>query len=321
MSQTERLYWIDAQIRANRYPNAQQVSEHFGVTKRTAYADRDHLIHHLNAPLVYDRQRGGWKYTDTTYVLPFLALSEPEAAALRRSLLAAQEYLSESDAHPVRLLFERLAPYLSAPATPESIGGSIHFTPEAAVAPELMETCRRAIRNRHRLRLRYYSAHRDAETERIVRPYHLHNFQGEWHLIGWCEWREDFRQFFLGRIRAYELLEPDATFVRDPQFEVDRYLKQGLGLQHGQEPVQVRVRFSPRQARWIRERRYHASQQTEELPDGGLIVTLQVAGTEEVARWLLSYGAEAEALEPPALRAEIARQVKNLAKIYGPSDE
>ena len=80
----------------------------------------------------------------------------------------------------------------------------------------------------------------------------------------------------------------------------------------------VRIRFSPYQARWIRERRYHESQVNEEQPDGGLIVTLRVAGTEEVRRWALGYGAEAEVLEPASLRAALAEEAKKLAKIYGP---
>ena len=74
--------------------------------------------------------------------------------------------------------------------------------------------------------------------------------------------------------------------------------------------------FSPYQARWIRERRYHPSQQTEEFPDGSLLVSMEVAGTEEVRRWLLGYGAEVEVLEPASLRAEIRTELQKLLAIY-----
>lgn len=316
MSQTERLYWIDDQIRSRRYPNALAVHAHFGVSIRTAYADRNYLLERLHAPLVCNRERGGWEYTSDTYLLPFLALSGPEAAALRRSFLAAREYLGPDDAEPVRLLFERLAPYVPRRPDLESVGGSIRLTESAGETEVLLSDCRRAVRNRHRLQLRYYSAHRGEENERVIQPYHLHNFRGEHHVIAWCEWRQEFRQFLLGRIRQAQVLEPEAAFVRDPSFNVDAYLAKGLGVHHGEPLTIVRVRFSAYQARWIRERHYHNSQQIEEQPDGSLVVTLCVAGTEEIKRWVLGYGAHAEVLEPTTLRAQIGQELKKLVKIY-----
>jgi predicted DNA-binding transcriptional regulator YafY len=316
MSQTERLYWIDAQIHDRRYPNAEKVCDHFGVSLRTAYVDHDYLRTRLNAPIAYDRERGGWHYTEETFMLPFLALSAREASGLRRSLLAAQEYLSAEDARAVRLLLDRFAAYLPGGQAAESISGSMHFAAETEIEPALLEACRQAVRNRQKLFLRYFSAHRNETDERVVHPYHLHYHQGEPHLLAWCEWRQEVRQFFLGRMLKWELLEPDAAFVRDPTLDVDAYWRQGLGLQHGEPPVTVRVRFSAYQALWIRERRYHASQQIEEQVDGSLILTLHVSGMAEVRRWLLSYGAEVEVLEPPELRNSIAEQIKKLVELY-----
>ncbi len=316
MSQTERLYWIDAQIRDRRYPNAARVAEHFEVSMRVAYEDHRHLRDRLNAPIEYSREHGGWRYTDATFMLPFLALTETEAAALRRSLLAAQEYLAPEDARAIGLVLDRFAQYLPAGHQPESVSGSMHFAHEAEADPALLDACRTAIRNRHRLRLRYFSAHRNETDTRIIRPYHLHYYQGEPHLLAWCEWKTDFRQFFLGRVREWQLLEPDAAFARDPSFDADAYWRRGLGLQHGEPPVTVRARFSPYQSRWIRERRYHASQQIEEQPNGGLILTLRVAGLAEVQRWLMSFGAEVEVLEPESLRLSITDHAKKVVTIY-----
>src|SRR5689334_21473976 len=102
MSQPERLYWIDAQIRAGRYPNAQKVAEQFDVSERVAFEDRRYLRDRLGAPLANDPEHGGWYYTSETFMLPFLAHTERQASALRRSLLAAQEYLGPADADAIR---------------------------------------------------------------------------------------------------------------------------------------------------------------------------------------------------------------------------
>jgi predicted DNA-binding transcriptional regulator YafY len=315
MSQAERIYWIDDQIRRKRYPNAVSVMEHFGVSRRTAYSDRDYLLTRLNAPLIFNKERNGWVYSDTEYILPFLAFSEKEAASLRRSLLAVQEYLPDEDSYPLQLVAERLAPVAS---DGEIVLGAVHLSAQASIPQTLTADCRRATRDRHRLRLVYYGAHRDQITERTVRPYYLLNWRGEQHLIAWCELRSDFRQFFLGRIRDWQVLEPEAAFVRDPSFDIGQYVERGFALRHGEESVTIRVYFSPYQARWIRERRYHPSQTLEECNDGGVILTLQCAGEDEIRRWVLSFGAEAEVLEPASLRIAVAAALDKARKKYHP---
>lgn len=316
MSLLARIYWIDAQIRGGHYPNAETVCRQFEVSRRTAYNDHAYLRDRLHAPVRFDEAHNGWAYSDPAYLLPALALSEKQSLTLRRSLLAAQEYLGPQQAEPVRLLLtwmeESVTPSL--PPDHERVRGSIHLTP--GISHELLEVGARAVARRQRLRLLYYSPHRHERTERIVQPYDLLYWRGEPHLIAFCELRQAIRQFFLGRVIQWQVLEPEGAFARDPTFDIEAYLARGLDLRHGEELVMVRVRFSAHQARWVRERRYHKSQQIEELPDGGLLLTLRVAGTEEVRRWLLGYGAEAEVLEPETLRDEIREAVEKLRKIY-----
>lgn len=322
MSQLERLYWIDSQIRSRQFPNADTVVQQFGVSRRTAFADRDCLKESLHAPLAFDTQRGGWTYTDPSYVLPLLTLTAQEASSLHRTLLAAQEYLGAAEAEPLRLLRERLAVYLPSlrpnPISPhESVQGAVHPACGLSTAQDLLQACHQAIQERQRLRLLYHSVGRDAVQERTVQPYHLLNWRGEDYLIAWCEWRKDWRQFFLGRVREWSLLATSHAFTPHPDFDVAAYLGRGLDLMHGPEMVRVQVRFSAYQARWVRERRYHESQETQELVDGSLLLTLRVAGTAEVRRWLLGYGAEVEVLEPTILREEMATEAKKVAKLYG----
>ena len=249
-------------------------------------------------------------------MLPFLALSEPEAQSLRRSLRVAEEYLSEGEAQVVGLLLERLAPQLGPDDAVESLSGAIHLSSAVAVDAQLLRACRQAVRQRQRLWLRYWGAHKDQETERTVHPYRVHYFRGEPHLIAWSEADDDVRQFFLPRVREWRLVGEERAFALRPDFDIDAYLRRALGAQHGEEPLHLRVRFSPYQARWIRERRYHASQQNEEQPDGSLIVTMHVSGRNEVRRWLQGFGAEVEVLEPDTLRAEMAAAVKKMLNIY-----
>ena len=321
MSQHERILWLDAQIRSERYPNAAAVAAYWGVTPRVAFNDRDYLLNSLHAPLKTDRTRGGWYYTSRTFVLPFLALTDRDATTLRRMLLAAQEYLSAVDAEPVRRLTEMLTSYIPAtlPAGHERVRGSLRLL--HPISSELLGDCECAVQNRRRIHMLYHGANSNEVTDRTVRPYFLIFQQGEPYIVTYCELRETLRTFALGRIQQYKVLPGDRAYVPPEGFDMDAYLARGLSLRHDDALVRVRVRFSPYQARWIRERCYHPSQQTEEQADGSLLLSMEVAGTEEVRRWLLGYGAEVEALEPASLREELAVEAQKLQKIYAPKAE
>jgi predicted DNA-binding transcriptional regulator YafY len=81
--------------------------------------------------------------------------------------------------------------------------------------------------------------------------------------------------------------------------------------------VEVAIRFAPRQARWIRERRWHPSARVQDAIDGGCVLRMRVAGLGEVKRWVLQFGAEAEVLKPASLRREVVGELERARGVYG----
>jgi predicted DNA-binding transcriptional regulator YafY len=47
-----------------------------------------------------------------------------------------------------------------------------------------------------------------------------------------------------------------------------------------------------------------------------VIFEAEVAGTEEIKRWILTWGAQAEVLSPKSLREELRREAEALARNY-----
>lgn len=116
------------------------------------------------------------------------------------------------------------------------------------------------------------------------------------------------------RIRGVEVLNDEEIRGADG-FDLHRELGDNFGFWL-EKPEKVRIRFDPAVADAIRTRRIHPSQQVEEEPDGGLILQLHVAGRWELIRWLLGWGNDAELLEPPSWRKEIARIARTTAERY-----
>lgn len=80
--------------------------------------------------------------------------------------------------------------------------------------------------------------------------------------------------------------------------------------------MDVVIRFTPRQARWIRERKWHSTARVEGLLDGGCVLRLRVAGLGEVQRWVMQFGAEAEVLAPAALGRAVAAELEAALNAY-----
>ena len=315
----ERIYWIDEQIRAERYPNAHKVQERFELSNpRIAYEDRKFMINRLGAPIKHDRTKNGWYYTDLTYFLPAIMLTREEITAFFLGEELFSRYLGTPFETPLRLALDKIKQYL-----PEHVGYDLQkeaaaftFTGggRAMVNPELLLELSNAIHSKHSIEMEYYSASSGQTNTRIVDPYHLHNIQGDWYLIAYCHTRREPRDFLTNRIRAHKRLP--STFQVAPDFSLNAYLETGFLAERATEPENIVIKFDEYQARWIRERRWHTSQQIEELPSGELILRLRVGGLGEVKRWIMGYGSHAEVLEPESLRREIKEDVEKMKIIY-----
>jgi proteasome accessory factor B len=73
----------------------------------------------------------------------------------------------------------------------------------------------------------------------------------------------------------------------------------------GQGEFRVAVRFDELMADYVREKRWHPSQQLRDLPDGGVELRLKLSSLGEVQRWILGWGGHATVLEPPELAASV----------------
>lgn len=319
----ERILWLDAQVSEGRYPTLLDYCEQFGINLRTAYRDTYFLRERLGAPLEYDRKRGGYRYTDGSFRLPTIRLSEGELFALYLAEKALHSYAGAPCEDELRAAFRKLCMALPDEVTVDLSGfaETVSFDggPTRPVEAETYRQALQAVQDRRSLRLRYYAASRDEETARTVDPYHLHNGAGDWYLIAFDHGRADYRDFALSRIRAVTTTEE--TFTLRDDFDRAAYLANQFGGFRGVDPVEVVVQFDPFQARWMREKRWPGETGREEHADGALTLRLTVTNLDGVRRWVLQYGRHATVLAPPELRAAVAEEAGKMAARYAETRE
>lgn len=324
-----RLLHILDRARGGARPNCRTLARELGTSPRTILRDLDLLRDDWGAPLEFDRCRNGYLLTDPGWRPPVRPdrpgwrLSAGEAVALVLSLRAFEALHGHGLEAAFRSLLEKLPDLLPAEVSVDladlSRQVSFFFEPargEPGAVGERLARLREAVEGRRVVEVTYYTASRDEETERRVEPYHLRHHDGVWYLVGWCRWRRAMRTFAVDRIRHYALL--DESFAPPPpeRFSPETYFGEAWRLQRGEERERVVVRFTPEQARFVRGRTWHPTQEAREEPDGSLVLGFRVLGLEEIARWLLQFGSRVEALEPPSLRALLAEEARQMAALY-----
>src|SRR4051794_20113103 len=190
----------------------------------------------------------------------------------------------------------------------EEIAGDLRYaTLSAAGDLEHLRALREAFRQRRRVRLRYRKAAEEKSSVRIICPSGVVFASGMWYAVALCDAADEVRIFRLDRIEDVELL--DAKFDPPKDNVVETILREGRAFQ-APSPGTLRVRYSPRVARWIAER------EGKQLDgDGSLTMEHPVADTDWAVRHLLQYGPEVDVLEPEAIRTELQRRLKDMEEI------
>ena len=78
----------------------------------------------------------------------------------------------------------------------------------------------------------------------------------------------------------------------------------------------MKIRFSVEVARYVQEHRWHESQKLAPQKDGSLLAEFDLDGTEEIKRWIMSFGRHAEVLEPEGLRGEMDGELRRALAQY-----
>jgi predicted DNA-binding transcriptional regulator YafY len=174
---------------------------------------------------------------------------------------------------------------------------------------EVIDCLTRAVFNRFTARILHRSPYRSKASERDVDPYKLWYVNNGLYMVGYDHRENELRTFAVERIQSAKVT--NRRFEIPADFNFEEFRKTAFNVIFG-EPQEVKIRFSPAQAPYIKERTWHPSQQIETEDDGSIVLTMRVADLDEVKRWLIGFGAEATVLEPDELAGEIVQECEQV---------
>ena len=203
MRRADRLFQIIQILRRRRITTAARLSEELEVSLRTVYRD----IRDLVASGVPIEGEAGVGYAlPRGFDLPPLMFTVEEITAL---VLGARLVESQGDPGLRRAAADVLAKVES--VLPSHLKERVrstrlfapHFTRDEPVAA-LLGVLRNAVETREKVAFSYTREDGTSST-RTVRPLCLAYLAPNWLLAGWCELREDFRNFRLDRMSGLTL--------------------------------------------------------------------------------------------------------------------
>lgn len=98
--------------------------------------------------------------------------------------------------------------------------------------------------------------------------------------------------------------------------EIEEYVRSRMGIFSSPEMREYVLKISKRAAPWVLEDPWRPDQETQELPDGSLLLKVQAGHDLEIIPKALALGGEAEILEPTSCREAVREMVERMRETY-----
>jgi predicted DNA-binding transcriptional regulator YafY len=152
-------------------------------------------------------------------------------------------------------------------------------------------------------------------SARTIDPYGFIINGGRIYCVGYDHARKDKRTFAIDSVSEPDVLAK--TFRKPDGFSIEAYAAESIsGVLHSGETTAVRVAFAPRVAKAAMAARIVAERQIERHDDGSVDITYRIGDVDELVRWVLGWGGQAEIAAPPAVRDRIATLANEIAAKY-----
>lgn len=164
----------------------------------------------------------------------------------------------------------------------------------------------------------YQGPGRDEPGVFRMNPYRIFEFDGGLYCYCHVPRFGHVRMLAIERIREIRINKDGFARDADVVAEIARKQQRAFRIIDDETPINVKLRFSPDAAFYVKERVWHDKQSDNlsEESDGGVTLTFEASGRFEIVRWILGWGPECEVLEPPDLREEVKGKLTEAAGRY-----
>jgi len=296
-----RLFEIVYILIDKKSATANELAEHFEVSKRTILRDIDTLAT-AGIPVYAAQGKGGGISIHDRYVLNKTVITEDEQKQILfalQSLSASQNIETKNILRRLRSLFEKT----------DKDWIEVDFSRWGSSAPDKIkfEVLKNAVINERAISFTYSTSYGET-AGRNVYPLKLVFKSQAWYLQAFCLLKYDYRTFKISRMRNVAT-QPDVFDSKQyqiPEIESAEH--------HSAYLVDVKLHFSPQVAYRVYDE--FDEQHITQNEDGSFTVAMSLPNDYWLYSYILSFGSSIEVLEPQNVRDELVRQTDKIKNKY-----
>jgi predicted DNA-binding transcriptional regulator YafY len=309
-----RLYFIDREISAGKYPNTKTLAEAYETGTATISRDIEFMRDMLNAPIEYDYTLKGYYYTKKTYRLPAVYSTAENILALGMAKNMLHLYKNTP-------IYDAAKQLMDTVTTPLEEDDNSHWyedriivppIPSTQFSPDIWDNVCEGLKKNRVLDIEYCSTLKSGYFPRRVHPYQLLFDNGSWYLYAFTEECGGIRMYGLSRMRKARLSDETFSFPASADFRV-RFDGSYFGAYSGEKKYRFRIAFFNDGAMRIKERLWASDQKIKKTQDG-VILSFTSAQYGKVRELVLSNGRDALPLEPERLVRDWQENLRDMQK-------
>ncbi len=291
------------------------IEERFELSRRTIFRDIRALIE-TGVPIGGDAGEG--YFIAEGYHLPPVVFNKEEAASL---LLGSKFIEKNADAETCQKVEDALTKVKAVLryADREYLEGlekNVAIIPSPAVQSQNfpdshLVDIQFALGSNRTVEFEYQSNYKQELTKREVEPLGLVYYSSRWHLIAYCQLREDLRDFRTDRIQKLRITSHTFDAERHPNY-LD-FLNESLS---GTDAKVAWLRVSKVTARFLGEQKYNMGFVEQEEQEEDILMKFITPRYEYLGRWIMSYGHHISVESPEELKALTKKYAEELYKHY-----
>lgn len=288
---------------------ARELAERFEVSQRTVYRDMD-AINRAGIPVRSLPGVGGGFEIMREYKVDKKVFSSADLSAILMGLSSLSSLVRGEEL--VNAL-AKVKSFIPADRAEDIERGANRITVD--IRPWIgkrntqpyLETIKTAVRESRLLSFAYMDRH-GKQTARTAEPYQLVLKNSEWYWQGYCHTRREYRLFKVSRMANLQM--------RKETFTQREYPKPRLEFAEELAAMQIPVKLRIQSSLVDRVLAYCAGDQLAPDGDGHYLVSFPFIENDYHYDMLLGFGTRCECLEPPHVRAELKRRIRELAALY-----
>ena len=305
---TTRIIQLDKILRGGEFVGIDDLILKFGVSQRTIERDFERLRDEMDAPLEYNKSLNKYHYSDPTFSIPNIVLTEGDLFTISTVLPLMEQYENTPLENSFRHIMHKITDMLPDTITVDSsfLNKDITFLKDSApiIQEDVFNLIFQSIKSHRTLTFQHRSSKNQDYTNREFDAYHVLCQKGNWYVIGYEHTKSSIRLYSMARIRNICLTSNQFKIPED--FKLENHIDLDVGIWNNTNPPELyELLFAADMINYITERQWHKTQELEQQSDGTIILKFETNQKEMITSWVMSFGHKVTVLKPEWLREKI----------------